>query len=134
MVKTRPIRQRTRKALLLVSFLLFPITMNFFSPYVIIDGASQGLINGSMVVFGLLFLSSLFLGRAWCAWVCPAGGLGELCFAANDKPVSGRKIDWIKWAIWLPWLGIIAASAIAAGGYRAVDLLLDTQNGISVAG
>jgi len=34
----------------------------------------------------------------------------------------------------VPWVGIIAASAVMAGGYKTIDLLLDTQNGISVAG
>jgi hypothetical protein len=47
-------RQRTHKAILLVMFLLFPITMNYLSPYVIIDGASQGIINGSLAMFVLL--------------------------------------------------------------------------------
>lgn len=127
-------RQSVRKTLLMIAFLLFPITMNYLSPYVIIDGASQGIVNGSMVVFGLLFLSALFFGRAWCGWVCPAGGLGEIAFMANDRPVNRRRLDWIKWVIWVPWLGLIAASAWMAGGYQRVDLLLDTQNGISVAG
>jgi ferredoxin-type protein NapH len=133
-MKSLVMRQRVRKALLIVSFLLFPVIMNYFSPYVIIDGASQGIINGSFIVFGLLLLSSLFLGRAWCGWLCPAGALGEICQAANDHPVNGKKIDWIKWAIWVPWLGIIIALAISAGGYQRVDFTLDTVNGISVAG
>jgi ferredoxin-type protein NapH len=134
MIKPRSLRQRTRKAVLIVSFLLFPITMNYFSPYVIIDGSSQGIINGSLVMFALMFLSSLFLGRLWCGWACPAGGLGEMCFPVNDRPVNLKKTDWIKWAIWVPWLGIIIATAVMAGGYKSIDLLLDTQNGISVAG
>lgn len=38
-VATRPKRrQRIRRALLLLSFLLFPITINYFSPYIIVDG------------------------------------------------------------------------------------------------
>jgi polyferredoxin len=134
MIKQLATRQRVRKALLLSSMLLFPITMNYFSPYVIIAGASQGIINGSMLVFAGMFLSSLLFGRLWCGWVCPAGALGEVCFPINDQPVKGRKIDWIKWAIWFPWLGIIVWLAIAAGGYRSIDFFLDTQNGISVAG
>ncbi len=135
-MKTQTIsrRQRVRKALLIVAFLLFPITMNYLSPYVIIDGASQGIVNGSLIVFGLFFLSALLFGRAWCGWACPAGGLEEICFAANDRPVNPRRLDWIKWAIWVPWLGIIVASAWMAGGYQHINLLLDTQNGISVAG
>jgi polyferredoxin len=134
MMAAHTARQRTRKALLILSFLLFPIFMNYLSPYVIIDGASQGIVNGSLVVFILLFLSALVFGRLWCGWVCPAGGLGEICFPVNNRPVNPRKIDWIKWAIWLPWVGIIIASVIMAGGYRQIDLLLHTQNGISVAG
>jgi polyferredoxin len=133
-LKPRSRRQRTRKALLILSFLLFPITMNYLSPYVIIDGASQGIVNGSLVVFGLLFLSSLVLGRLWCGWACPAGGMAEMCFPVNDRPVNLKKADWIKWAIWVPWVGIILASSVMAGGYKTVDLLLHTQNGISVAG
>lgn len=128
------LRQRIRKALLLGMFLLFPLTMNYLSPYVIIDGASQGIVNGSLIIFSLMTVSALFVGRAWCGWLCPAGGLGELCFPANNRPVNGRRIDWIKWLIWVPWIGIIIWMVVQAGGYKAVDPWLDTQNGISVAG
>jgi ferredoxin-type protein NapH len=127
-------RQRIRKALVIAAFLSFPITMNFLSPYVIMDGARQGIVNGSLVMFGLMFISSLFLGRAWCGWVCPGGGVQEIVEPVNNKPVNGRKINWIKWLIWIPWISLIAFLAIRAGGYHQVNLLLDTQNGISVAG
>ena len=61
-------------------------------------------------------------------------GLAELAFPINDRSVKGKKIDWIKWAIWAPWIALIAWVAIAAGGYHSVNFLLDTVNGISVAG
>ncbi|MBK7452191.1 MAG: hypothetical protein IPJ46_00285 [Anaerolineales bacterium] len=64
MIRQIPMRQRIRKALVFLAFLSFPITMNFFSPYVIIDGAMNGIINGSLVMFGLMFLSSLFYWQA----------------------------------------------------------------------
>lgn len=124
-------RQRIRKALIIISLLLFPVIMNYFSPYVIIDSASQGIVNASLIVFGLQFLSALFLGRLWCGWVCPAGGLAEICFPINNKPVRG-KADWIKWLIWVPWLGIIVMMVIRAGGYQHIDLLYLTESGISV--
>ena len=56
MIRQIPMRQRIRKALVFLAFLSFPITMNFFSPYVIIDGAMNGIINGSLVMFGLKYL------------------------------------------------------------------------------
>jgi hypothetical protein len=58
------IRQRVQKGLVILTFLSFPVTLNFLSPYVIIDGAMKGIVNGSLIMFGLMFLSSLFLGRA----------------------------------------------------------------------
>jgi len=57
--KARPRRQKARKGLLLASFLLLPVTMFYFSPYLIIDGGSHGLIVASFLVFSALFLVSL---------------------------------------------------------------------------
>ena len=127
-----PRRQAVRKAAIFAMFLLFPVVLNYFSPYVMVDGAGQGIINGSFVVFAGMFVSAVFVGRLWCAWACPAAGLQEACFAANGKPARGGRFDWIKWGIWIPWIGIIAIAAISAGGYRAVNLLHLTESGISV--
>lgn len=114
-------RQRLRRAIIFVSFLLFPLLINFFSPYLIVDSAAQGIVNGSLLVFGALFLSALLLGRGWCGWVCPAGGLAEACFFIQDKPARGGRANWIKWFIWVPWVGLIVVMVVLAGGYRAVD-------------
>jgi len=134
MVKQYPLRQRIRKGLVILAFLTFPITMNFLSPYVIIDGAMSGIVNGSLIMFGLMFISSLFLGRAWCGWVCPGGGMQEMVEPVNNRSVNGKKVDWIKWLIWIPWISLIVFLVIQAGGYQTVNLLFHTQNGISVAG
>jgi ferredoxin-type protein NapH len=45
------IRQTLRKGIILVSFLLFPITQYYFSPVLILAGASEGIINGSFIDF-----------------------------------------------------------------------------------
>lgn len=127
-----PGRQATRKAIILGAFLLFPIVLNYFSPYVIIDGAAQGIVNGSLVVFALMLLSAIFVGRLWCAWVCPAAGLQEACFAANERPARGGRFNWIKWGIWIPWIGLIVFAAISAGGYKTLNLLHLTESGVSV--
>lgn len=129
-----PMRQRIRKALVVIAFLTFPVTMNFLSPYVIIDGAMNGIVNGSLIMFGLMFLSSLFFGRLWCGWICPGGGMQEIVESVNKKAIKGSRVDWIKWAIWIPWVSLIAWLAVNAGGYKRVDFLHLTENGISVAG
>lgn len=93
MAKAQKKRQSIRKALLFVSFLLFPVTINYFSPYIIVDGASQGIINGSFIIFGLMFISALVVGRFWCGWLCPAGGMQEFCFIINSSRAKG---GWLK--------------------------------------
>lgn len=129
---TIPKRQKTRKALILISFLLFPITIYYFSPVVIVMAARLGIVNGSFIVFGLLFVSSLVLGRGFCGWVCPGGGLAEICTMARDKEAPGGRLNWIKYFIWVPWIGVIAYFAAAAGGYRVIDPIFGTYHGISM--
>lgn len=126
-------RQNLRKALLLVSFLLFPITIYYFSPYLIIQGAAEGVINGSFIVFVLMFLFSLFFGRLICGWICPSGGLQECCRLGSDKKARGGKLDIIKYIIWFPWILLIVFAALRAGGYKRVDFLYQTFHGISVS-
>jgi polyferredoxin len=118
--------------LLFVSLLLFPVTLYYFSPMLILQGASEGIVNGSMIVFGLMFLSALFVGRLWCGWACPAGGLQEFGQPINNKPSPRGRFNWIKWAIWIPWIGLIIALAISAGGFRAVDPLYQLETGVTM--
>ena len=132
-VKQLPARQRYRKALLLVSFLLFPATLYWFSPALILQGASEGVINGSFIVFTLMFLSSLFLGRLWCGWVCPAGALQEFAQPINEKRTPGRRMNWVKWAVWIPWVTLIVVLAAGAGGYRTVNPLYQLETGVTLA-
>mgnify|MGYP005857866265 CR=1 FL=1 len=132
-VRQLPTRQRIRKALLFISLLLFPLILYYFSPYLIVMGASEGVVNGSFIVFAWMFLSALFFGRLWCGWGCPAGALQEFGAPINNKPAPGGKFDWIKWfIIWIPWISVIAIMAIQAGGYRRVDPLYNLESGLTV--
>ena len=89
--------------------------------------------NASFVVFGLMFVSSLFVGRLWCGWACPAGALQEFGAPINDRSSPGGKFNWIKWIIWVPWIGGIAALAISAGGYHAVEPFYQLEGGVTMA-
>jgi polyferredoxin len=131
-VRQLPVRQRARRALLVISFLLFPVTLFYFSPVLIMQSAAVGVINASFIVFAAMFLSSLFLGRLWCGWACPGGALQEFAAPANNRLVS-RRLDWIKWAIWLPWIAGIAVLATGAGGYRAVNPFFELKGGVTLA-
>lgn len=123
-------RQKLRHGLILVSFFLFPATFFYLSPVLILEAANHGIINGSFIVFGLLFLSAFLFGRGWCGWLCPAAGCQEALFKARNKKV--RKGNWIKWLIWFPWIGSIATLATRAGGYSEVDPFYKTIYGLSI--
>lgn len=124
---------KVRKALVIISFLLFPVTIYYLSPYLIIMGAGEGVITGGFIVFGAMFLLSLFLGRSLCGWVCPAGGLQDCLMLANDRKAQGGRRDWIKYIIWVPWLALIVFTAISSGGYKKTDFFYQTVYGISVS-
>ncbi|MFN3331445.1 MAG: 4Fe-4S ferredoxin, partial [Caldilinea sp.] len=66
MAKSIAKRQQVRRGLLLVTMLLFPLIYYFLSPYLIIDAAVRGIVNGSFIMFALLFVSGLIVGRGWC--------------------------------------------------------------------
>jgi len=127
-------RQKIRNAMTLLMFALFPVIYYYFSPYLIIMGAAEGIIVGSLIVFASLFVFSLFLGRAFCGWVCPAGATQELCARVRNKNFQNGKRNWIKYAIWVPWITVIIVMFLQAGAIRAVDPLYQTYYGVSITG
>ena len=48
-------RQQIRKLLLIISLLIFPVTLYYLSPALIINTGLSGIINGSFIVFALLW-------------------------------------------------------------------------------
>ena len=100
-------RQKIRKGILLFSALLFPFTFFFLSPFVIVMSASQGIINGSAVIFGLLLLFSLITSRLYCGWLCPGGAVQDYAASANGRRWNGRIKNAIKYVIWGVWLSFI---------------------------
>lgn len=127
-------RQRIRKALTLLSFLLFPITIFYMSPALIIEGAAKGIVTGSFILFGLQLVSGLVVGRAFCGWACPGAGLQEACFSIQNRRVKTGRADWIKYFLWGAWIVVIVFAAIRAGGFRTIDPLYMTRqsHGISI--
>lgn len=124
--------QTIRKLILIISLLLFPVTLYYFSPALIITAALEGIINGSFIVFVLLFVASLFLGRIFCAYLCPAGGLQECLLAAQGKPTQRSWKYRIKYFIWAVWILAIVVCYVHSGGVRGIDFYYETEHGISV--
>ncbi len=123
-------RQIIRKRLTYISFFLFPATFVYFSPYVIVDASLKGIICGSFIMFILLFLGSIFFGRAFCGWACPLGGAQEILSPLKKKmAIKGR---YIKWFIWVPWILSIIIIDIRNGGYQEINPFFRTSYGFSL--
>jgi hypothetical protein len=125
-------RQKIRKTITLISLLLFPITLNYLSPYVSIDGAFQGILAGSVLVFLFLFISGLFFRRAWCSWVCPVSGLSDYCTAINNKPVPAKKLRVIRYTIFTIWFSVLVTGFLLAGGVKTINPFHLTEHIVSV--
>ncbi len=123
-------RQKLRKGMILFSFFLFPAVFYYLSPVVIIQSTMDGIINGSFMMFLLMFISAFIVGRAYCGWVCPGAGCQEAIFLARDKRVT--KGDYVKWIIWVPWISAIVLLAIRRGGYEKIDFFYQTKYGFSI--
>jgi polyferredoxin len=124
-------RQILRRRIAYISFFLFPATFYYFSPYIIVDASTKGIINGSFFMFILLFIGSLFFGRAFCSWACPLGGAQEILAPLKKKFALKGRI--IKWLIWTPWVIAIIIVAVRQGGYQEIDPFYRTTYGFSLA-
>ena len=124
-------RQKVRQFLILVFFLLFPVVFYYLSPYLIIMSSLERTLAGDTITFFVLFLSGLYFGRLFCGWVCPVGGLQEMCFPIRRNPVS-QKFNWTKYLFWIPWMGLVLWIILTKGFYTKVDFLYQTEHGISL--
>ncbi|MBP5727255.1 MAG: 4Fe-4S dicluster domain-containing protein, partial [Clostridia bacterium] len=77
-------------------------------------------------------IASMFLGRAWCGWRCPAGGLQECLIRCNEKPAKQGRRDKIKYVIWILWIIIVIVTFILGQNVVTVDFFFMTDHGISI--
>ncbi|HEX3044922.1 MAG TPA: 4Fe-4S binding protein [Bacillota bacterium] len=127
-------RQKIRKLLLLISLILYPVTFFIMSPDLLLFGAAEGVMAGDVLFFGGLFIFSLFGGRLFCGWVCPAGALQECSGEINGKPVNNRW-NWIKFIPFIPWLCFFLFLTFwVGGGFRQIDVLYKRAFGVPIVG
>jgi polyferredoxin len=130
--RTASFRQTLRRWILVLSFVLLPVTLIYVSPIVIVMGAAEGLATGSMLLFIATFFLSLLVGRLWCGWLCPMGAWQEICSPAMKHTVKEGWRNTVKYFITALWLALLAYLFAGAGGIRAVDPFYATDHGLSI--
>jgi ferredoxin-type protein NapH len=122
-----------RKICLFIMFIALIVTLNYFSPYLIIDGLINNVLGGAFFLWMFMFVSSLFIGRAFCSYVCPYGGLQMIIDFCAKKPL--KEVSWLKktkHVIGILWLGAIVIILAKNIGNFKIDLLYLTEKFISV--
>src|SRR3990172_12068792 len=71
-------RQKVRRSLLFAFLLLFPLTFNYYSPALPIQGTLERVACFSLVFWLAWTLATLIIGRSACGYICPLGGPQEL--------------------------------------------------------
>jgi polyferredoxin len=116
--------QRIRKPIVISTAILFHLLLIFhlfFSPVIIIAASYNSIINASFFAFVLIFLLSLFFGRAYCSWFCPGCGIQEILSLFIKKKSKNSKALYIKYFIFTIWIGTIITGYIL-NGINKVDL------------
>ncbi len=132
-MNSKSLRQRIRLLLLMLSLALFPLTIFYFSPALPFRASREGIISGSLVVLGILFVTALFCGRFWCGWFCPVGGAQNICALIQPKALKPRWIRFIKYPLFIIWILALSLLLYSAGQILTVDFYYSTDNGVSIA-
>ncbi|OGO16972.1 MAG: hypothetical protein A2Z02_01000 [Chloroflexi bacterium RBG_16_48_7] len=126
-------RQKIRLTILFLLVITFPITMNYFSVFLIMEGSSQGIMTFSFFFWSLWVLAALVFGRASCGYFCPLGAFQETKDRMSPKQLARIKhLKWIKYVLAAVWVGAIILAAISAGGYHSINLFYNTESGVSI--
>jgi len=122
---------KIRFIIVLVSFVLFPVTLFYMSPVFLFLGAKHGIINFNLLLFSGQFVLSIFFGRIFCGWICPGSGIATMCLTANKKLVN-RRFFWIKYIVWIPWIVSIVIVLIHSHKQIVINPFYGMQNPVSI--
>ena len=131
-MKTVPLRRRIRVITTTLFLVAFPAFFYYLSPFIPLIASVEGIISGSLVIFAVLFLAAIFLGRGFCAYVCPGGTLQDLLAEGRSCAFPRRASGWLKYAIWAVWLGMLVFFFRRAGGVQGIRVAFHTEHGLSV--
>ena len=105
-----------RKSISFLSFILLPITLNYFAPVLIVQASFEGTFTIMHIIFGLMILFAIFFGGAWCSYICPFGALQELVPITRTK----HKLPNLKWLTGVIFITLIVVPLIIHGFQKII--------------
>lgn len=116
--------QRIRKPIVISTAILFHVLLIFhlfFSPVIIVMASYKSIVNASFIAFVIMFVLSLFFGRAYCSWFCPGCGIQEILALFIKRKSKNSRALYIKYFIFSIWIGVIIFGYILNGIHK-IDL------------
>ncbi len=126
-------RQKYRYILLLISLLTYPLTYFVMSPDLLLFGASDRVVAGDVIFFGIMFITPILGGRFFCGWICPAGACQEFSFKINNRPLN-NKWNWFKFVLFVPWITFFIVIIFLVGGLKEINFFYKKAFGVPIIG
>lgn len=119
---------KLRKYFSFITFFLLPVTLNYFSPVLLIQAGFENTFSIMHIIYALMTISSVFLGAAWCGYICPFGALQDALpnKEKKSKPVKNKKINlkYITGTIFLIFIFL----PILQKGFRKVSIFYHMED------
>ncbi len=121
-----------RRTIAFMCFLLFPLTLNYFSPYVSVTAAFNGVVAGSVLLFIALLSTSVFFRRTWCSYLCPVSTIADYSEKINSRNVNIKKLRIIRYSIFGLWftaliIGFIVSSNISINPFYMTESIISVD-------
>lgn len=123
---------QVRRIITFTSLMLFPLTLNYFSPYLSVTGAFDGIISGSVLLFITLLLTSIFFRRTWCSTICPVSAIADYSERINNKNVNRRKLSIIRYSIFTIWFSTFILGFLLSSRGITINPFYLTENLLSI--
>ena len=118
-----------RKWISFLSFILLPITLNYFAPVLIVQASFERTFTFMHIIFILMFVSAIFFRGAWCSYICPFGALQDL---VPDRKSKCRLIN-LKWFTGSIFIMLIVVPVIMHGFNKIILFYHMTDTKVSVS-
>jgi len=119
---------KSRKYTSFIAFFLLPITLNYFSPVLIVQAGFENTVSIMHIIYGLMAVSAIFFGAAWCGYFCPFGALQDcLPSKGNGSRQFKSKVPNLKYATGIIFL-LLIFSPILLHGFQKVNMFYHMED------
>ncbi|MDP3441911.1 MAG: 4Fe-4S binding protein [Ignavibacteria bacterium] len=115
-----------------ISLMIFPLTLTYFSPYLSVTGAFEGVISGSVLLFIALLLTAIFFRRTWCSTICPVSAIADYSEKINNRNVNRKKLRIIRYSIFTVWFSALVFGFVISFNRITINPFYLTENLLSI--